>query len=59
MTYKVAIDLNDMNSSCLSQREFIQMIKENNAERLNLTIEDIKIVFVGQNPLRLIKGGLS
>lgn len=59
MTYKVAIDLNDMNSSCLSQREFIQMIKENNAERLNLTIEDIKIVFVGQKPLRLIKGGLS
>ena len=59
MTYKVAIDLNDMNSSRLSQREFIQMIKENNAERLNLTIEDIKIVFVGQNPLRLIKGGLS
>jgi len=59
MTYKVAIDLNDMNSSRLSQREFIQMIKENNAERLNLTIEDIKIVFVGQKPLRLIKGGLS
>ena len=59
MTYKVAIDLNDMNSSRLSQREFIQMVKENNAERLNLTIEDIKIVFVGQKPLRLIKGGLS
>ena len=53
MTYKVAIDLNDMNSSRLSQREFIQMIKENNA--LTGEIENLQAKLYSTNNINYIE----
>lgn len=59
MTYKVAVDLGEMNSSRLSQREFIQLIKENYAAKMGLPIEDIQLIIIGQQPLQAVKGAPS